>query len=314
MTWLAEIVDSLAARPACGYLPQQSPAAEPTALAAIALHAHQRPAEALAAARHLADVQADDGAVAVRQSLGDPCWTTSLAVIAWQAIDAAQFSKSIRRGCEWILSAKGSVVEPNPEMGHNTQLVGWPWVLGTHSWLEPTALMVAALKSAGLNDHPRTREAVRLLFDRILPAGGCNYGNTTVLGQTLRPHIQPTGVVLLALADEDDVGNRKAKSLAYLRSSINDRTTPTSLAWALHALAAHGIELAERDPWLQGQAQYLDTHDRGPHKRALLALAALGEQSPLIAAARHRGASAAPSGMSRNDQQTMSGNDQQTND
>jgi len=50
--------------------------------------------------------------------------------------------------------------------------------------------------------HPRADEAVQLMLDRILPGGGCNYGNTIVLDQLLRPHIQPTGIVLLALAGD----------------------------------------------------------------------------------------------------------------
>ena len=94
----------------------------------------------------------------------------------------------------------------------------WPWVLGTHSWIEPTAFNVLALKAAGRGEHPRTREAVRLLVDRLLPTGGCNYGNTTVLGQQLRPHLAPTGLVLLSLAGEQINDSRIAKSLAYLQS------------------------------------------------------------------------------------------------
>ena len=42
--------------------------------------------------------------------------------------------------------------------------------------------------------EPRIREAVRLLWDRQLPHGGWNYGNTVVLKQELRPHLLPTGL------------------------------------------------------------------------------------------------------------------------
>ena len=44
----------------------------------------------------------------------------------------------------------------------------------------------------GLPPHPRNwRNAQAMLIDRLLAGGGCNYGNTVVLGQELRPHVQP---------------------------------------------------------------------------------------------------------------------------
>ena len=61
-----------------------------------------------------------------------------------------------------------------------------------------------------------------LLLDRQLPSGGCNYGNTSVLGQMLRPHVQPTCVALLALAKEQDQGSRIAKSVSWLRKALSN--------------------------------------------------------------------------------------------
>jgi hypothetical protein len=288
MSWLGEILDDLAAHPACGYLPSQPPATEPTALVALALHAHERNTEARVALDYLAQAQNDDGSLGVRKEESAPGWPTSLAVVAWQLIDATNFRKPVAAACSWILKAHGELLERNPEMGHNTQLEGWPWVLSTHSWLEPSALQVLALKAAGLNSHERTRDGVKLVFDRILPAGGCNYGNTTVLGQTLRPHVQPTGIAMLSLASESDVGDRKRKSLAYLERVINNRTTASSLGWATLGLAANEVDLPDRDALLARQATYVADHDRGAHKRALLALAALGQDSPLIAMAKDK--------------------------
>ena len=51
-----------------------------------------------------------------------------------------------------------------------------------------------------------------VLLDRQLPGGGLNYGNTYVLGQLMRPHVQPTGIALLALAGEADASGRIAKT------------------------------------------------------------------------------------------------------
>ena len=105
-------------------------------------------------------------------------------------------------------------------VGHDTTLQGWPWVVGTHSWVEPTAISMFALRSAGQAGHPRCREAVKLLLDRQLPAGGWNYGNTTVLGHVLRAQVQPTGLALAALADETDIRPKVLRSLQWLEHTL----------------------------------------------------------------------------------------------
>jgi hypothetical protein len=158
-------------------------------------------------------------------------------------------------------------------MGHDTMLIGWPWVDGTHSWLEPTAFAVLALKSAGHKDHPRTREAVRLIIDRMLPDGGANYGNTIVLGQPLLPHVQPTGLAMLALAGENLPDPRIGKSLDYLQRSIEPQTAPASLSYACLGLAAHGRIVDDSDDWV---SEALDDTRRGPlavYEQSLLLLA-----------------------------------------
>src|SRR5688572_15640729 len=167
-------------------------------------------------------------------------------------------------------------------MGHDTRLDGWPWAEGTNSWLEPTAFHLLAYRAVQQANHPRAKEAIKLLIDRQLPSGGCNYGNTTVLGQTLRPHVQPTGIAMLALAGEHDPIGRLEKSLTWLKWSLNSRSTAASLAWALLGLHAHGREVPNADELLAAAARRVQQHDRSPHKFALLALAALSDQSPLL--------------------------------
>jgi len=165
--------------------------------------------------------------------------------------------------------------------GHDPTLVGWPWVIGTHSWIEPTALAVLALRAAGHGSHTRTREAVRLLNDRLLPGGGCNYGNTVVLGQELLPHLQPTAIALIALHGEpainSDAANdrdRIARSLKYLREGLGSTTATASLCYGLIALAKYGQLPRYAGQWLT--SAYQRTLKRGPsvYKLALLSLAA----------------------------------------
>ena len=74
----------------------------------------------------------------------------------------------------------------------NNQLLGWPWIDGTFSWVEPTSWCLLALKKAGqlpsrTGAAARIAEADRMLADRCCVSGGWNYGNSNVLGKELSP-------------------------------------------------------------------------------------------------------------------------------
>jgi hypothetical protein len=137
----------------------------------------------------------------------------------------------------------------------------------------------------GEANHSRTREAVQLLVDRLLPSGGCNYGNTIVLGQELLPHVQPTGLVLAALADEPLDEPRIERSLAYLEQELSAETTTASLCYGLLGLAAYDRSPADRLTWIE--AAYEREVERGAstYRLALLALAA-SERNPLLTSNR----------------------------
>jgi hypothetical protein len=143
-------------------------------------------------------------------------------------------------------------------------------------------MCLLALRHTGHQGHPRAREAVRLLFDRMLPQGGSNYGNTIVFGQALRPHLEPTGLSVLALAPETDGSERTARSIAYLAGALSAQTATASLSYGLLGLAAVGRWPDAADQWLAAAAQRTITRDPGAYKLALLALAGLGPASPLI--------------------------------
>jgi len=276
MSWLDSTLDQLASRPVCGYAHDGEPASEPTALAALALVASGRQTDAEPALAWLARIQAADGSVGIREGQS-PAWPTSLAVLAWMSANSAgRHSWAMERAANWILAAHGKTTPRDAEFGHNTEIPGWSYADATSCWLEPTALHVTALKAVGHWQHARTRDGVRLLIDRLLNSGGCNYGNTVVLGQTLRPHVQPTGIALLALAGETDPSGRIARSIGWLRRSIGEETTSASLAWALLGLQAHGIQLPDATTWLAAAYDRTSKSGSSPHKLALLALAANG--------------------------------------
>lgn len=289
MPWIDEALGLLAQSPVCGYSSHDTGATEPSALAALALVGHGRLKESASVGEFLVGIQAPDGSVGVRSGEETPRWPTSLAILAWLAIDKTAHSDSIARAFRWAQSIEGERLQTD-EVSHNGMLAAWPWVekgnvagpRGTHSWLEPSALFVIAFKALGMSDHARTREAVELLVDRILPKGGCNYGNTFVLGQELRPHVQPSGIATLALRNEFDVRHKIKLTLDYLTGSVTSETTTASLAWALLGLAAHGRAPKDSDKLLAQAYDRTAKRGKSLHKIALLALAALGKDVPLI--------------------------------
>lgn len=274
MDWHSDLIERLAASTPGGYRVDGEIASEPTALAGLALHKGYQGDRARRAAEWLVEHQAKNGAVGVTSTQNTPRWPTSLAILLWQSIgERNRYAEPIARAVAWTLHDRGETHVQRPYVGHDTTLVGWSWAANTHSWLEPTAMFVLALKSVGQSQHPRTREAVRLLVDRLLPQGGCNYGNTIVLGQELLPHVQPTGIVMMALADEPNADPRVELSLQYLERELSAETTTASLCYGLLGLAAFHRAPADRFVWLE--AAYLRTsgQDASPYKRALIALA-----------------------------------------
>jgi hypothetical protein len=220
MNFVEKLLVRLASIDACGYHAGSAAATEPTALAALALVAHGNHPAARPHLDWLVAQQGADGSVGIETSQPTPGWGTAWSVIAWHAgergrMSEARFGAAIERALSWIHQVQGSITEHVDVLGHDTTIKGWPWVQGTHAWVEPTAMSLLALRHTGHGNHARAREGVRLLHDRLLPGGGCNYGNTIVFGQELRAHLQPTGLCLLALAGEPDKKGLVEKSIEY---------------------------------------------------------------------------------------------------
>lgn len=225
-----------------GYRPGSASAAEPTALACLAL-AEWGIGDAVDVdgLDWLVANQRADGNVPTVPNVPSPGWTTAHAILAWHNATLETrnaYSSNIERGSAWLLSVSGRRLKKNPEVfGHDTTLQGWPWVDGTHSWAEPTAYAVLALKVSGYSQHDRVREGIRLLLDRSIPGGGWNYGNSRVLGNTLRPFPATTGIVLAALYGEAHCG-QVDEAIGYLKTELTRLRSPMSLAWAMIGLRA----------------------------------------------------------------------------
>ena len=285
-SWQLEALDRVAAGP-CGYHANSAAAAEPTALAAIALAGAGRAEQT---DRHLAWLAANQTAAGLSPPFSDlsqPGWPTALTILASTIATSARpgsnpVGMNREQATKWLLRAAGKPLEKSPDYGHDGRLIGWPWVVGTHSWQEPTAWAVLALKALGLSDHPRTREGVKLLVDRLLDLGGCNYGNTVVLGQRLRPHIEPTGITLVALAGESIDDPRIDRSCKYLENALTNETPPISLSYGLLGLSAFGRTPTAAGRWLEIGYENAMRRDGSPLALALLLLAAQQRDCPLL--------------------------------
>lgn len=289
-TWLTEMLDDLEQQSSWGYHATGAAASEPTALAALALLAHHRFSAANRALDWLAKTQSDQGYVSVFRQVDEPHWPTSLAILAWNTaarmrerddnINLDSYQSHQSAAIDWLLSIQGRTLPQPKFFQHDTTIVAWPWVAGTHSWVEPTAMAVMALKSVGFGKHGRTRAAIRLLVDRLLPGGGCNYGNTVVMGSPLRPHLQPTGIALTAIQQETVANQRLQKSVDYLRHSIDASTPSISLSWSLIGLSAHDSCPDQALDWLEASYRSVRRRETSAYPLSLLALAAAASSEP----------------------------------
>jgi hypothetical protein len=208
---------------------------------------------------HLVQEQDKAGRLSVDRQHPDSHWPTALAVLAWQNSPASRTAQE--HAVRFLLEATGahSPRKPDAPWAHDTALRGWPWIKDTHSWIEPTAVCLMALRVTGHSEHDRVSEAIRMMLDRQLPHGGWNYGNTLMFGKELHPMPETTGAALTALAGV--VGREKVgRSLEYLQGEADRLRTPISLGWALLGLGAweawpaNGLALVER--CLANQSRY----------------------------------------------------------
>jgi hypothetical protein len=265
---------------AWGYRACSAPAVEPSSLAGLAMlatsdeSADEGPAAARASAGWLASIRRPDGSLGVTVDLDEPGWPTPFAMLLWSALGGFEAERSAATG--WLVRLKGQTATQSKDdpMGHDASIVGWPWVAGTHSWVEPSAIALLALAREGKADHPRVLEGVRLLLDRAIPSSGWNLGNPVVFGTPLRPLPGPSGLALLALARLDRRSKVVEFAIAYLRSALAETLAPTSLGWGLLGLRAWGAEPPEGSKWLASAFEKASTRDPRPAELALLLLAA----------------------------------------
>jgi len=249
-----------------------------TAWAVIALSAAgiDDPMIHLARSRLVSD-QKEDGRIPVSQEHPEAFWPTSLAILAWQG--SSTHSAPQLLAVKFLLETTGAHWSKDPEaaMSHDTSIKGWSWIENTHSWVDPTALSLQALKMTGYEKHQRSAEAARMLLDRQLPKGGWNVGNTMVFGKELRPMPDSTGMALDALSGMVPL-KRIQDSIRYLKERIRNVRSPLSLGWGILGLGAWGERPAEAPKWLM---ECLQLQNRfGSYDTSLISLILLAHLAP----------------------------------
>ncbi|MBI1785528.1 terpene cyclase/mutase family protein [Candidatus Sumerlaeota bacterium] len=251
----ANCIDSIrqCANPEGGFLPRRrviAPRPDATAWGIIALAASSNNEDTLLPHRNqLAAIQSPDGRVAISPENADAFWTTALAILAWHG--SPQHSEARSKAVDFVLKTEGirHLKTADSPLAHDSSLLGWPWIIGTSSWAEPTALCIIALRAAGFGNHDRVLQGIELLINRQISTGGWNYGNTAVYDQTLKPMTNSTGLVLNALAGRVDAAKIES-SLNYLKGEIATLRSPQSLGWGILGLGAWGMRPAESADWI----------------------------------------------------------------
>ena len=217
----------------------------------------------------LAAEQLEDGRVPVSPEEPQAFWPTPLAIYAWYG--SKSHRDPLSRAIQFLLETQGSHPARNPDspLGHDTSILGWPWVADTHSWIEPTSHAILALRLARKADHQRARLAEAMILDRQLPNGGWNYGNTSVFDEVLRPMPETTGMALDALAGSVSE-HRIESSLHILEKDAEHLGTPLALAWSVLGLGAWNRRPHLAQEWIQTVLERQKLY--GPYDTALLSL------------------------------------------
>ncbi|MDX1578798.1 MAG: hypothetical protein R3266_09940, partial [Gemmatimonadota bacterium] len=203
-----------------------------------------------------------------------------------------------RRAGRWLLEQEGRRVAwwirfltrfiPEPRrLALDPDLIGWPWVEGTFSWVEPTSYALMALKRLrpelpARETESRIEEAERLLFDRVCPGGGWNYGNSVVFGEALWPYPDTTALALLALADRRE-SPAVSEGIRTLDAMMATHDSVLALGLALRAFRTLGVASAALRVRLEDR---LAARTGGETRGLAWAALALSDGEPVARSAR----------------------------
>jgi hypothetical protein len=264
-----------------GYYPARTSRIEPTAWALLALHGAWTgtPAgwEQFADPHRafLARCQTRTGALSDTGDSVINVAATGFAAAVLPTVGGTPASAVVASLVRAIVGVRG-ITAGQDDPRQDNSLQAWPWYPDTFSWVEPTAWCTLALKkSADAHAHDveaRIEEAERMLENRCCDAGGWNYGNASVIGQDLRPHVPPTALALVALQDRGDRPYVR-RSVDFLEQARFKELSSLALGLTAIALRMHGRAVDDVRERLAGICQ--DAADRGDVQAMAVALFAL---------------------------------------
>jgi hypothetical protein len=199
--------------------------------------------------------QNGDGSWPLTDSLKVGSWTTAMAMIAlahWP-----EYEVQVLRAGKWVLAQYGNkpgllanllvmLSFKKKPVTLNEDLLGWPWMSGTFSWVEPTSYCLIALKRIrrhliGTNVDDRITQGESMIYDRMCAGGGWNYGNAVVYEQKLWPYADTTAIALIALQNRLELAENRL-SLAALHDALNVVDSGLALSWSVLCYDIYGCD------------------------------------------------------------------------
>lgn len=238
-----------------GYFPGKQSWLEPTAWAALALHS-QDPERAAKAWTLIQSWRNPDGSSRPSAAVALPNWTSALTV----AMGALRKDReAVQPGLRYLLTTTGEdsttlariakTISPN-HTDREPKFKGWPWRPGNHSWIEPTAHGVTALRLASrafgnsAEIDERIDSAQRMILNQRCADGGWNYGARSALGVALESFPETTALALIGLAGRRGIDG----AIAHAEKLAAQRQSPLAAAWLSIALGLHGRTPAVHEP------------------------------------------------------------------
>jgi hypothetical protein len=228
------------------------------------------------AEKWLLERQNADGSWPLNDGFKGPSWSTAAAMIALSQSAGAQ-ERLIKAG-RWALEQEGSqpgilaalvmlVTLQKRIVRLNNELIGWSWTRGSASWVEPSSYFLIALKKLkgrlpADTLSKRIGQGESMIYDRMCPGGGWNYGNSVVYGETLTPYPDTTAVALLALQEHRERKENQL-SLRALEEMAKAADSGLALGWSALAFSLYGRDgaaLTKRLVERFNRTQFLGEH------------------------------------------------------
>jgi Squalene-hopene cyclase C-terminal domain len=239
-----------------GWTKERNSSTECTSLALLALAALNDGTHAIAMRRGLdwlIQRQNEHGNWALSDSVAVPSWATAIAMLALNPWP--KYHPQVVKAGKWVLTQEGkkpgllanlllALSFQKKPVKLNEDLIGWPWMPGTFSWVEPTSYFLIALKRirpylTGTNVDERINQGESMICDRMCKGGGWNYGNSVVYGENLWPYADITAIALIALQNHRDAMENRI-GIAALHKMVKEENSGLALSWSAMCYEIYG--------------------------------------------------------------------------